>query len=167
VRATGNASFASDVFSAGMTAVQILMRATPGRLEWRNQVLRAIEHSVESSSKPPSQAHTRLQHLLLRMIEVEQAQRPNAIECAKAVDSIIESLGGDPRIQQSSPDYDTIEEIEEQIKKAKKAKARASFASGGKNSKGNNPSTNSDSATATMSSATSYASSGSSYTPTD
>ena len=43
VRATGNASFASDVFSAGMTAVQILMRATPGRVEWRNQVLRAID----------------------------------------------------------------------------------------------------------------------------
>ena len=182
VRATGNASFASDVFSAGMTAVQILTRATPGRLDWRNQVLRAIEQSVETTSKPRSQAHSRLQDLLLRMIEVEQARRPNALECAKAVDAIIESLGGDPRTQDSSPDYDSIEEIEEQIKKVKKAKTRLSFYSPaakpttdveiGNHSRGSNPSTSSDAATAALSSATSYASSSStstsvSYTPKD
>ena len=156
-----------------MTAVQILTRATPGRLDWRNQVLRAIEQSVEISSKPRSQAHTRLQDLLLHMIEVEQARRPNALECAKAVDAIIESLGGDPRTQHSSPDYDTIEEIEDQIKKAKKAKARASVVSAkpppyiGNSSKGSNPSTTSDATTAALSSATSHASSVSGYTPKD
>jgi len=107
---------------------------------------------------------------------VEQGRRPNALECAKVVDGIIETLGGDPRTQPSSLDYDEIEEIEEHIKKAKKAKARASADSskadpnGGISSKGSNPSNSSEAARTALSTSTSQVSSAStsaSYTAKD
>ena len=116
VRATGKASFASDVFSCGMTAVQILTRQTPGRHDWQDQVVAAM---AICSAGP---AHASLQALLLRMVEADQLQRPNAIECASAVSSVMDSLGGDPRTDRQAPDFSLLEKIEDNVKSSRRTR---------------------------------------------
>ena len=123
VRATGKASFASDIFSIGMTAVQILTRKAPARHEWRNQVQRAVSGIPIPrglSKEVFEAASSALQALLLRAVEEEQIRRPNAIEAAKSVISIFESLGGDPRTDTSAPDHDEIEIVENRVRQAMK-----------------------------------------------
>ena len=126
VRATGMASFASDVFSCGMTGVQILTRQTPGRHGWQDQVNAAMD----KHPKGPAQAS--VHKLLLKMIDVEQYKRPNAIECAEALSAVLDSLGGDPRTDSEAPEYDLVEAIEDRAKAARKVKSgsRGSIAAG-------------------------------------
>ena len=120
VRATGRASFASDIFSMAMTAVQIMNRTPPGRHEWEAQ----IGSAIQKVCSPPTSASDSFKALLLKMVEVDEGKRPNAFECSAALSSITTSLGGDPRIDPTSRDYDLIEEIEDKIKGVKKAQAK-------------------------------------------
>jgi serine/threonine protein kinase len=124
VRATGKASFASDVFSIGMTAVQILTRRAPARHEWQSQVQRAVASAAVPCENMRREvfedASSALQALLLRAVEEEQIRRPNAIEAAKSVLCIFDHLGGDPRTDSSAPEYDKMERIEDRVKQALK-----------------------------------------------
>ena len=109
-----------------MTAVQILTRQTPGRHDWQDQVVAAM------SAQPRSPAQASVQALLLRMIDVEQVKRPNAVECAEALSAVLDSLGGDPRTDSEAPEYDLVEAIEDRAKAARRGKAgsRGSIAGG-------------------------------------
>lgn len=122
VRNEGNSSFASDIFSIGMTAVQILTRNAPERLHWQDQVIRAIGDGAATSAttSAASEASSALEALLLRAVEKEQRMRPNAIEAAKEAQAIMDHLGGDPRTDSSAPEYEIMERIEDRVKQALK-----------------------------------------------
>ena len=148
VRSEGKASFASDVFSIGMTAVQILTRQTPGRHGWQEQVVAALADATASGShgrdhipsakvrqggggagssspqRKEAAARAFLQTLLLGMTEKEQGRRPTAIDSARALNSIFDGLGGDPRTDMTSDEYDKLEIIEDRVKAARRAGGR-------------------------------------------
>jgi len=144
VRATGKASFASDVFSCGMTAVQILTRQTPGRHDWQDQVNAAMSRQqslglglslgLGGSGLPPgraAEAHAALRRLLLRMTDADQGLRPNAVECSAQLNAVLAALGGDPRTDPAAPDHDLVEDIEDRVKAARRAAARRDSARDG------------------------------------
>lgn len=67
-------------------------------------------------------ARASLRGLLLAMTERDQPKRPSAIESARVLNSIFDGLGGDPRTDMTSEEYDDVEKIEERVKAVLRAR---------------------------------------------
>ena len=103
IRNTGRGSFMSDIFSIGMTAVQILSRAQPivTQWDWSKQVERAMASVADAA---PCPAAPKIKQLLLAAVDANPAKRPNAVVLLAGVAAAMKAAGGDPRMMPSAPD---------------------------------------------------------------
>jgi TPR repeat protein/serine/threonine protein kinase len=97
IRVGGPSEFASDIFSFGMTAVQMLTRRTPKIDDFRGQVLSAL-----FSAEIPAEVNDLLSGLLVSCVSYDANRsqnelRPNAAILASDLCAVLEKLGGDPR----------------------------------------------------------------------
>jgi serine/threonine protein kinase len=86
-------SFASDIFSFAMTAVQIMTRRSPlHKSEKEHQIESAIQRlSLPVESKPLAMS-------LQKCVHHKPSKRPTAEEAYQGCRTVLESCGGDPRV---------------------------------------------------------------------
>ena len=109
---------ASDIFSLGITAIQILSRAEPGLDDVSGQIEKSFLMAVDN--EPNETVWRDLVSLLTQATSRKVDDRPTAAQFAQKLTDILSAAGGDPRTEPQ----DFVEVIE-MAAKQKKKKRRA------------------------------------------
>jgi hypothetical protein len=114
---------ACDVFSIGMTAVQILTRDLPKKqadkkasVQMKEAVDAIVDVDADAGDKSKGSVHSKLLHLLCKAVSDDPAARPYARDIAKQLESLLhQSFSGDPRQDSDCPDYRQVFGLARQV----------------------------------------------------